>query len=191
MTVPCSGLDAEWSYGARDRLALGDHAIHLVIRVSSRVGQEAFRAGDLPESLCCWRRVSAGARKDQWCWVSAAGNPTRSDRTQWDNAEWDEVNGVLRGFVVAALAAAGLLVTVPGAEAAQVTPLGVDVAIPVRSSDGHAELFAQLPTRATGVRPGEVVIVYGYHRTVAGRYGDKLAGSVYGRNLMAAVRSRT
>ena len=129
MTVPCSGLDAERSYGARDRLALGDHAIHLVIRVSSRVGQEAFRAGDLPESLCCWRRVSAGARKDQWCWVSAAGNPTRSDRTQWNNAEWDEVNGVLRGFVVAGLAAAGLLVTVPGAEAAQVAPLGVDVAI--------------------------------------------------------------
>jgi hypothetical protein len=96
------------------------------------------------------------------------------------------VNGALRGFVVAGLAAAGLLVTVPGAEAAQVAPLGVDVAIPVRSSDGHAELFAQLPTRATGVRPGEVVIVDGYHRTVAGRYGDKLAGSVYGRNLMAA-----
>jgi hypothetical protein len=83
------------------------------------------------------------------------------------------VNGVWRGFVVAGLAAAGLLVTVPGAQPARGVPVGAGLVVSARSSDRLAELFAELPTGATGAKPGQVVAA-GTNGIASGRVADVL-----------------
>jgi hypothetical protein len=75
------------------------------------------------------------------------------------------VNGARSGLVIAGLAAAGFLLTMPGAQTASAGDI-------------------------SGGRETAVVAVATYRQAVAGRYGDQFPGSAYARNGVASVMPR-